>query len=102
MSRQRRSLVHLGGAWALTLLLFVPVVYAGHHHGVEQPAATHSCATCTATHTAFTPAVAPVVVATSAVAHPPFRHACADVTVQLDQDDHHGRAPPTASSRRPL
>lgn len=101
MSQWRRSSVRLGGAWVLTLLLLVPLAFAGHHHGTEQSSASHSCATCTATHTAFTPPAAPIVLATLEVARHSIASAPADVAVLLDQDDHHGRAPPPASARRP-
>jgi len=100
MSRSRRSSVRLAGAWALTLLLLVPLAFAGHHHGAEP--SSHSCATCTATHAAFAPPAAPIVLAIFAVARHSISLAPADVLVQLDQDDHHGRAPPAASTRRPV
>jgi 2-methylcitrate dehydratase PrpD len=99
MSRWRRSSLRLGGAWVLTLLLLVPLALAGHHHGAEQSPANHSCATCTVAHAAFTRPPAPVVFAAVAIAPSSAALAPADVVAQLDQDDHHGRAPPSSAQR---
>jgi hypothetical protein len=98
---RRRSLVQLGGAWALTLLLLVPLVYAGHHHDAEQTAAGDSCATCTATHATYTPPTAPVLAASVEISQRPVSRTSVPVVQQLDQDDHHGRAPPHVSADRP-